>query len=229
MFTTTTRERFPSSARFQSRPVCTSTSMTPLTTKSAPSATRSAAIASPMKPASPGVSIRLIFRSCHSQCAIEPEIDIRRRCSSSSQSETVEPPSIVPRRLTAPAWNSIASTSDVFPVPRCPTTATLRILPGSWAMRASSLDLSFADRRSGRESIPRSGVYARGRDRAGQARFQAQHRLGVQLGDARFGDAEHLSDLAESQVFVVVERDDELLPLGQAGDRLGDRLLHLGL
>ena len=36
-----------------------------------------------------------------------------------------------PRRLVAPAWKSIASTSEVFPVPRCPTTATFRILLGS--------------------------------------------------------------------------------------------------
>ena len=31
----------------------------------------------------------------------------------------------------APDWKSIASTSEVFPVPRCPTTATFRILLGS--------------------------------------------------------------------------------------------------
>ena len=67
---------------------------------------------------------------------IEAASDIRRRCSSSSQSETVEPCSTVPRRLVAPDWNSIASTREVFPVPRCPTTATFRILPGSTAMRS---------------------------------------------------------------------------------------------
>ena len=131
MLTNRTRERAPSSARFHRRFVCTSTPITPLTTKSAPSTTRSAAIASPAKPASPGASIRLIFRSCHSTWQTAAASDICRRCSSSSQSETVEPASIVPRRFVAPAWNSIASTSDVFPVPRCPTTATLRIFPGS--------------------------------------------------------------------------------------------------
>ena len=41
------------------------------------------------------------------------------------------PCSTVPRRLVAPDWKSIASTSEVFPVPRWPTTATLRIFPGS--------------------------------------------------------------------------------------------------
>ena len=96
MFTKTTRERPPSSARCQCRDVCTSTPMTALTTKSAPSTTRSAAIASPWKPASPGVSMRLILRPCHSRWQIDAESDIWRRCSSSSQSLTVEPASTVP-------------------------------------------------------------------------------------------------------------------------------------
>ena len=51
----------------------------------------------------------------------------------------------------------------------------------------------------------------------------------MQLRDARLGDAEHLADLAQRQLLVVVERDDELLALGQAGDRLAERLPHLGL
>ena len=46
----------------------------------------------------------------------------------------------------------------------------------------------------------------------------------MELRDARLGDAEHLADLAEGQLLVVVERDDELLALGQAGDRVGERL-----
>ena len=139
MFTKRTRERFPSAARVQLRAVCTSTPITPLTTNSAPSTTRRAAIASPTKPASPGVSIRLILRPCHSAWQTLAASDMFRRCSSSSQSETVDPASIVPSRFVAPAWNSIASTSDVFPVPRCPTTATLRIFPGSWAMHPPRL------------------------------------------------------------------------------------------
>ena len=69
MFTKTTRERPSSSARFQMRPVPTSTPMTPLTTTSAPSTTRSARSTSPWNPASPGTSIRLIFRPCQSACA----------------------------------------------------------------------------------------------------------------------------------------------------------------
>ena len=118
MLTTITRARPSSSARSQTRAVCTSTPMTALTTKSAPSTTRSAAIASPWKPGSPGVSIRLILRPCHSRWQTDAASDIWRRCSSSSQSLTVVPASTVPSRLIAPAWNSIASTSEVLPVPR---------------------------------------------------------------------------------------------------------------
>ena len=99
------------------RPVPTSTPITPLITTSAPSTTRSAAIASPWKPASPGASIRLILRPCQSTCASDAESDICRRCSSSSWSETVVPASTVPSRLTAPDWKSRASTRDVLPVP----------------------------------------------------------------------------------------------------------------
>ena len=48
-----------------------------------------------------------------------------------------------------------------------------------------------------------------------QRGLQPHHGLGVQLGDARLGDAEHLADLAQGEVLVVVERDDQLLALGQ--------------
>ena len=51
----------------------------------------------------------------------------------------------------------------------------------------------------------------------------------MQLRDARLGHAEHLADLAQGQLLVVVERDHELLALGQARDRLGQRLAQLGL
>ena len=129
--TKTTRQRPSASERSHRRVVCTSTPLTPLTANSAPSTTRSEASVSAWKPGSPGVSTRLIFRSCHCAWHTEADRDICRRCSSSSQSETVEEPSTDPRRLVAPAWKSIASTSEVFPVPRWPTTATFRILLGS--------------------------------------------------------------------------------------------------
>src|SRR5690242_9935930 len=131
MLTKTTRGRSSSFERSQTRFVCTSTPITALATTSAPSTTRSAATVSPPKPGSPGVSIRLIFRSCQPRWQIEDASDIWRRCSSSSQSEVVDPCSTVPSRLIAPPWKSIASTSDVLPVPRCPVTATFRIFPAS--------------------------------------------------------------------------------------------------
>ena len=152
MFTKTTRGRSSDSARDQTRLVCTSTPITALATTSAPSTTRSAATVSPAKPASPGASIRLILRPCHSRWQIDEASDIWRRCSSSSQSEVVVPPSTVPRRLIAPAWKSIASTSDVFPVPRCPVTATLRIFPGSVGIAGHSSSKT----RDGSRSYPRA-------------------------------------------------------------------------
>src|SRR5918998_2146464 len=72
-------------------------------------------------------------------------------------------------------------------------------------------------------------VGVRARRRAGQARLQAEDRLSVELRDTRFRNAEHLADLAQGQLLVVVERDDELLALGQAGNRLAERLLQLPL
>ena len=51
----------------------------------------------------------------------------------------------------------------------------------------------------------------------------------MQLRDARLGHAEHLADLAQGQLLVVIERDDELLPLGQPSDRLAESFLELGL
>ena len=83
------------------------------------------------------MSIRFSLRSCHSQWQSDAEIDIARRCSSSSQSETVLPASIDPSRFVFPAWKSIASTSEVLPVPRWPTTATLRIFPASVGIESS--------------------------------------------------------------------------------------------
>ena len=66
-----------------------------------------------------------------------------------------------------------------------------------------------------------------GFDFALQAGLQPQHGLGVQLRDARLGDAEDLSDLSEGQVLVVVERDHQLLALGQARDRVREAVLQL--
>ena len=104
MFTKTIRARSNSSARCHRRVVLTSTPMTALTTKTADSQTRRALIASATKLGSPGVSIRLILRSSHSNELSDALIDIWRACSSGSESEAVVPSVTEPSLLTAPAW-----------------------------------------------------------------------------------------------------------------------------
>jgi hypothetical protein len=56
---------------------------------------------------------------------------------------------------------------------------------------------------------------------------ELEHRLRVHLADPRLGDAEHLADLGQGEALVVVERDDDLLPLGQLVDRLRQQELRL--
>ena len=118
MFTKIIRARSSSSARAHSRRVVTSTPMTPLTTTTADSQTRIAPSASATKLGSPGVSMRLILRSSHSNELSASEIDILRACSSGSESDTVVPSGTVPRRVVARASNSSASCSEVLPLPR---------------------------------------------------------------------------------------------------------------
>ena len=169
MFTNTSRARSSSAARCHSLVVCTSTPITALTTNTADSLTRRAPSASATKLESPGVSIRLTFLSCHSNEARAAEIDICRDFSSGSESETVVPSRTDPSRLMTPAWNSSASCSEVLPLPRWPTSATLRIRSAGLCMPSPLLR------------------FRRGEDISVQfaceLRPQAQHRLGVQLGD----------------------------------------------
>src|SRR5262249_27648907 len=66
-----------------------------------------------------------------------------------------------------------------------------------------------------------------GSTRGLQTRPQAQYGLRVELGDARFGDPEHLADLAEREVLEVVESDHEGLPLRQVLDRVLEAVLNL--
>src|SRR3954454_19856731 len=103
-------------------------------TKIADSQTRSAPRASAMNEGSPGVSIRLTLTPCHSNEASDAETDIPRDFSSSSASETVVPSATEPSRVVTPASKRRASCSDVFPLPRWPTKATLRILSAAWDM-----------------------------------------------------------------------------------------------
>src|SRR5215216_129067 len=216
MFTKTSRATPSSCARCHRRCVPTSTPITALTTNTADSHTRSAPRASAMKDGSPGVSIRLIFTSRQSKEASDAEMDMLRDFSSSSESETVVPSATEPSLVVAPASNNKASCNDVFPLPRWPTRATLRILSAACGM-PSPLPRTEGGRLP---SVPQVVSLQPG--------LQAQHGLRVELGDARLGHPEHLADLAQGQVLVVVERDHELLPLGQRGDRVGQAVLELG-
>src|SRR5215210_7775609 len=130
MFTKISRASPRSSARCQRRSVVTSTPITPFTTNTAPSQTRRAARASATKLGSPGVSIKLILRSSQPNDDRLAEIDISRACSSAAESDTVVPSATETSRLIAPAVNRSASFTDVFPLPRWPTKATLRTLLG---------------------------------------------------------------------------------------------------
>src|SRR5262245_24102766 len=142
MLTNRSRASPSSEARSQRRLVVTSAPMTPFTTNTALSTTRSAASASALKLGSPGVSIRLILRSSQRNEERLAEIDISRAFSSAAESETVVPSATEPRRLIAPASNRSASFTDVLPLPRWPTNATLRILFGdSCAIRLPSLEV----------------------------------------------------------------------------------------
>ena len=166
MFTNSMRAMSSSAARAHSRVAVTSTPITALITNTADSQTRSAPSASATKLGSPGVSIRLILRSCHSKEFSAAEIDICRACSSGSASETVLPSGTEPSRVVAPASNNRASCSAVFPDPRWPTRTTLRmrsaggrspagrIMPPSWlSVRAPYR----CHARSARGSMPRLG------------------------------------------------------------------------
>src|SRR4051812_36194868 len=130
MFTNRSRAMPSSAARCHRRMVVTSAPITPLTTNTAPSQTRSAHRASATKLGSPGVSIRLTLRSSQRTDDRLAEIDISRAFSSVAESETVVPSATEPSRLIAPAVNRSASLTEVFPLPRWPTKATLRILFG---------------------------------------------------------------------------------------------------
>src|SRR3954452_10560659 len=122
-------------------------------------------------------------------------MDIARSCSSSSKSATVEPSSTLPNRLVAPASKMIASQRLVLPQPRCPIRATLRMRSGGLAGTARTLLREFPGRQTARS--------------AGEIRAEGEDRLGVDLRDARLGDAEDLADLPQGQVLVVVEGDDQ--------------------
>ena len=51
----------------------------------------------------------------------------------------------------------------------------------------------------------------------------------MELGDPALSDAEYLADLFEAEVLVVVQVDDLLLSVWQAGERILDPLCSVGL
>src|ERR1700722_6902601 len=57
---------------------------------------------------------------------------------------------------------------------------------------------------------------------------QEAHRTGVNLRDARFDHAEGEADLAHGELFVVVERENKTLLLGQLLNRINQALARLG-
>src|SRR3990170_7740605 len=114
---TTKRGSLRSSQYCQASSVPTSTPDTASTTTTAASATCSADLTSPTKSVKPGVSRKLILQSLYSMGMTEVEMEILRRRSSSSKSETVAPSSTLPRRLMTPVLNRTASASEVLPDP----------------------------------------------------------------------------------------------------------------
>src|SRR5262245_7863671 len=62
--------------------------------------------------------------------------------------------------------------------------------------------------RDGCRLAPRSDLFA-------QAGAQPRNGLAVQLADARFGNTENVADLAQVELFLIVQRHHLLLALGQ--------------
>src|SRR4051794_11360013 len=172
-----------SSARSHSRWGETSTPMTALITNTADSQTRSAPRASATKDGSPGVSMRLTLAPCQSKEARLALMDMPRDFSSSSESETVVPSATEPSRDVAPASKRRASISDVFPLPRWPTKATLRILSAA-ACGIANGSSRLAGPGSGAGGVPQfAGPYSS----ASRARHHSTDRDGLDGG----GDAAH--------------------------------------
>ena len=133
MFTKMSRARPSSSARCQSRSVVTSTPITPLTTNTAPSHTRSEASASARKLGSPGVSTRLILRSSQRNDERLAEIDISRVFSSErgvrdrrAVSHRAQPVDARPPRTREPRSRTSSRCPGGRPRPRCGSSSAIR-------------------------------------------------------------------------------------------------------
>src|SRR5262249_16371784 len=137
--------------------------------------------------------------SCFFQPAwwMAPVIDVFRRASSGSVSKADEPSSTHPMRVTAPAANRSASATAVFPVPPCPTMATLRILvTSSAAITPSGVGAGVApgdepqavERQELVDGLDRGRG---GRDEAGEASRRERPCRGVVLRPDALHDAVH--------------------------------------
>src|SRR4051812_25464760 len=100
-------------------------------------------------------------------------------------------------------------------------------MPGSFPRSSPSLAGELVTAHTSALRVRRAELPSVAQVVALQTRLQPQDGLGVELRDARLGHPEHLADLPQRQVLVVVERDDELLALGQRRDRLGQAVLEL--
>src|SRR2546425_540444 len=89
------------------------------------------------------------FSSCffHAAWCSAAVMVLLRRCSSGSVSKADVPSSVRPSRVAAPAANSSASATVVFPAPPWPTMATSRSLPTSLATSSAGIpsSVTFVD------------------------------------------------------------------------------------
>src|SRR6185437_10205034 len=126
----TTARGIPTAAHSsQSSRVTPSIPSVAATTKSAQSAARRPALRSPVKSASPGVSIRLTVIPSLTKGVRARFTDRFCLISTSSKSLAVVPSSTRPARATVPVCKRSASAKVVFPLPEWPTSTTLRMPP----------------------------------------------------------------------------------------------------
>src|SRR5207249_2106831 len=152
---------------------------------------------------------------------------------SPSSTQTSSSPRSASGSVARPVPQPISSTR--FPGASPPSRTRSSKSCGGYGGRARSYcsaTVSKVRRRRWRSCPPTpAGLFGGGRAylHAREARAQAKDGLRVKLGDARLGDAQHVADLTQGQLLVVVERDHDLLALGQGRDRLGERLPRLRL
>ena len=175
---------------------------------------------------SPGTSTRLTLRSCQScaratsrsradACA-RPRRSRRRSCPPRPAEPVdragLEEQRLDERRLPGPAVADDGDVADLGGLGHGRVSPPLDV-----ANRSAFANCSAEERRRIR---PSSSAPAASRADGSAVSpvapgLQAQDRLRVELRHARLGDPEHLPDLTERELLVVVERDDELLPLGE--------------